>query len=108
MRLNKVCSRNLQLLIRVVTSDDDDSSGTDDFTVGEVIISEYSDDENDDVKCATASSVPSASSTTFTWEDMTNYAGKIFFITVGLKMKPKMKHTVLKCLKCFLMTNSWN
>jgi hypothetical protein len=29
------------------SSDDDDSSGTDDLTVGEVIISEYSDEESD-------------------------------------------------------------
>jgi hypothetical protein len=71
------------------SSDDDVSSGTDDLTVGEVIVSEYSDD----VQCATAYSATSASSATFTWEDMTNYVGrgKIFLITVGLKMKPKMK-----------------
>jgi hypothetical protein len=52
------------------------------------------------VQCATASSAPSA---TFTCEDMTNYARQRenFFITVGPKMKPKMKLTVLKCLKCF-------
>ena len=31
-------------------SDDDDSSGIDDLTVGEVIGSEYSDDESDDVQ----------------------------------------------------------
>jgi hypothetical protein len=29
------------------SSDDDDSSGTDDLTVGELIISEYSDEESD-------------------------------------------------------------
>jgi hypothetical protein len=29
------------------SSDDDDSSGTDDLTVGEIIISEYSDVESD-------------------------------------------------------------
>ena len=44
-------------------SDDDDSSGTD---IREVIVSDYSDDESDDVQCATASSVPNASSATFT------------------------------------------
>ena len=59
-----------------ISSDDDDSSGTDDLTVGEVIVSENSDDESDDVQCATASSAPSASSATFTWEDMTNYVGQ--------------------------------
>jgi hypothetical protein len=58
------------------SSDNDDSSGTDDLTVGEVIVSEYSADESDGVQCATASSVPSALSATFTWEDMTNYVGQ--------------------------------
>jgi len=57
-------------------SDDDDSSGTDDLTVVEVIGSECSDSESDDVQCATASSVPTASSATFMWEDMTNYEGQ--------------------------------
>ena len=57
-------------------SDDDDSSGTDDLTVAEVIVSECSDNETDDVQCATASSAPTASSSTFTWEDMTNYVGQ--------------------------------
>jgi len=57
-------------------SDDDDSSGMDDFTVGEVIGSECSDNESDDVQFATASSMPSALSATFMWEDMTNYVGQ--------------------------------
>ena len=57
-------------------SDDDDSSGTDDLTVVEVIGSECSDNESDDVQCATASSVPAVSSATFAWEDMTNYVGQ--------------------------------
>jgi len=63
------------------SSDVDDSSETDDLTVGEVIVSEYSDD----VQCATASSAPSASSATFTWEDMTNYVvqRENFFDTCG-------------------------
>jgi len=56
-------------------SDDDDSSGTNDLTVVEVTGLECSDSESDDVQCATASSVPTASSATFTWEDMTNYIG---------------------------------
>ena len=92
------------------SSDDDDSSGTDDLTVGEVIVSEYSDDESDDVQCATASSGPSASSATFTWEDMMNYVGQRenFFDNCGPQNEAKMKLTVLKCLKCFLMMNSWN
>ena len=43
------------------SSDDDDSSGTNDLTVGEVIVSEYSDEESEDAQCVTASSAPSAS-----------------------------------------------
>jgi len=54
-------------------SDDDNSSGTDDLTVVEVIGSECSDSESDNAQCAGASSAPTASSATFTWEDMTNY-----------------------------------
>jgi len=57
-------------------SDDDDSSGTDDLAVVEVIGSECSDNESDDVQCATASSAPTALSATFTWEDMMNYIGQ--------------------------------
>jgi hypothetical protein len=53
-------------------SDDDDSSGTDILTIVEVTGSECSDSENEDMQYATASSAPSASSATFTWEDMTN------------------------------------
>jgi hypothetical protein len=56
---------------QICSSDDDGSSGADDLTVGEVIISEYSDEESDDVQ--SASNAPSA---TFTWEDMTNYVGR--------------------------------
>jgi hypothetical protein len=90
-------------------SDESDTSGTDDLTVGEVIGAECSDNESDDVQFATASSVPSASSAwsaIFTWEDMTHYVGKgnSLLITMGLKMKL----TVLKCSKCFLMMNWWN
>ena len=44
------------------------------MTVVEVIGSECSDSESD-AQCATASSVPTASSATSTWEDM-NYAGQ--------------------------------
>ena len=57
-------------------SDDDDSSKTDDLTAVEVNGSECSDNESDDVQCAIASSAPTASSATFTWEDMTNYVGQ--------------------------------
>ena len=56
-------------------SDDDDSSGTNDLTVVEVIGSEYSDNESDDVQCAATSSAPAALSATFAWEDM-NYVGQ--------------------------------
>ena len=59
-----------------VCSDEDDSSGTDDLTVVEVIGSECSYNESDDVQYATASSAPAASSATFAWEDMTNYVGQ--------------------------------
>jgi len=58
------------------SSDNDDSCGADDLTVGEVIGSGSSDNESDDVQCATASSAPSALSATFMWEDMTNYVGQ--------------------------------
>ena len=51
--------------------DNDDSSGTNDLTVVEVIVLECSDNESDDVQCATASSAPTATSATFTWENMT-------------------------------------
>ena len=80
------------------------------YTDSDQSISSDDDDSSDDVQCATASSAPSASSATFTWEDMTNYVGQRenFLDTVGLKMKPKMKLTVLKCSKCFLMKNWWN
>ena len=57
-------------------SDESDSSGTDDLTVGEVNSLEYSDNEIEEVKFATASSASRDSSAIFTWEDMTNYVGQ--------------------------------
>jgi hypothetical protein len=57
-------------------SEHDDSSGTDDLTVGEVISSEFCDNESDIVWFATASSAPRALNDTFMWEDMTNYVGQ--------------------------------
>jgi len=45
------------------------------LTEVEVTSSECSDSESDDVQCATASSALTASSATFTWEDM-NYIGQ--------------------------------
>jgi len=85
------------------SSDDDDSSGTDDLTVGEVIVSEYSDDESDDVQYATASSAPSASSATFTWEDMTNYAGQRenIFDNCGPQNEAQNKTHCAKVFKMF-------
>ena len=55
------------------------------------------------MQCATASSAPSASSDTFTWEDMTNYVGQRenFFDNCASQNEAKMKLTVLKCSKCF-------
>jgi hypothetical protein len=50
---------------QISSSDDDDSSGTDDLSVDEEIVSEYSDNESDDVQCAFASSAPSNLSATF-------------------------------------------
>ena len=66
---------NLQLLIRVDVVMMMTQVGPI-VTVGEVIGSECSDNESDDVQCASASSAPSASSATFMWEDMTNYVGQ--------------------------------
>jgi len=85
------------------SSDDDDSSGTDDLTVGEVIVSEYSDHESDDVQCATASSAPSASSATYTWEDMTNYVGQRenFFDNCGPQNEAQNETNCAKVFKMF-------
>jgi len=72
------------------SSDDDDSSGTDDLTVGEVIGSEYSDDENDNMQCTTTSIAPIVSIATFTRENMTNYVGQKenFFDNCGPQNEP--------------------
>ena len=85
------------------SSSDDDSSGTDDLTVCEVIVSEYSDDESDDVQCATTSSAPSASSATFTWEDMTNYVGQRenFFDNCGPQNEAQNETHCAKVFKMF-------
>ena len=92
-------------------SDNDDSSGTDDLTVIEVIGSECSDSESDDVQCVTASSVPTASSATFTWEDMTNFAGqREQFIDNCRPQNDAQNETYCAevCSVYFLMTNWWN
>jgi hypothetical protein len=85
------------------SSDDDDSSWTDDLTVGEEIVSEYSDDESDDVQCATASSASTASSATFTWEDMTNYVGQreFFFDNCGPQNETQNETHCAKVFKMF-------
>lgn len=86
-----------------MSTDDDDSSGTDDLTVGEVTGSEYTDDESDDVQCATASSAPNASSATFTWEDMTNYVGQRenFFDNCGPQNEAQNETHCAKVFKMF-------
>ena len=73
------------------------------MTVGEVIGSEYSDDESDDVQCATASSAPSTSSSTFTWEDMTNYVGQRenFFHNYGPQNEEQNETHCAKVFKMF-------
>jgi len=84
-------------------SDNDDSSGTDDLTVIEVIGSECSDSESDDVQCVTASSVPTASSATFTWEDMMNYEGQReqFVDNYGPQNEAQNEMHCAKALKMF-------
>jgi len=81
----------------------DDSSGINNFAVGRA-------NEDDVVQGFTVPSHPDASSTTFTWEDMTTTwsKGNSLLVIVVLKMKPKMKLTVLKYSKCFLLTNWQN
>jgi hypothetical protein len=81
-----------------ISSSEDDSSGTDDLTVDEVIISEYSDEESDDVQCA--SSAPSA---TFMWKDMTNYVGQreIFFDNCGPQNEAQNETHCTKVFKMF-------
>ena len=91
-------------------SDDDESSGTDDLTAVEVNGSECSDNESDDVQCATASSAPAASSATFAWEDMTNYVGQReqFVHNYGPQNEAQNETNCAKVFKMFLMTNWWN
>ena len=84
-------------------SDDGDSSGTDDLTVDEVIDSECSKSEIDDAQCATASSVPTSSSATFTWGDMTNYVGQSeqFFDNYGPQNEAQNETNCAKVFKMF-------
>jgi hypothetical protein len=89
---------------QISSSDDEYSSGTDDLTVGEVIVSEYNDEGSDDVQCATASSAP-----TFTWEDMTNYVGQWdFFYNCGPQNEAQNETHCTKVFTDFLMMNPWN
>ena len=62
-----------------------------------------SDDESDDVQCATASSGPRASSATVTWEDMTNYVGQreIFFDNCGPQNEAQNETHCAKVFKMF-------
>jgi len=85
-------------------SDDDDSSGTIDLTVVEVIVSECSDKESEDVQCATASSAPNASTATFTWEDMMNYVGQReqFFDNYGPQNEAQNETHCPKVFKMFV------
>jgi hypothetical protein len=94
-----------------IFSDESDSSGTEDLTVGEVIGTEYSDHESADVQFATPSSAPcvsSASSAIFTWEDMANYVGQREQFVDNCGPQNEAQNEMLKCSKCFLMTNWWN
>jgi hypothetical protein len=86
-------------------SDSSDSSVTEDFTVSEVIGAEYSDNENDDVQFATASSAPSASSAIFTWEDMATYVGKRkqFVDNCGPQNKDQNETRCAKVFKMFFL-----
>ena len=91
-------------------SDDDDSSGTDDLTVVEVIGSECSDNESDDVQCATASSASTALNATFTWEDMTNYVEHREQFDDNYEPQNEVQNEThcAKVFKMFLLTNCWN
>jgi len=63
----------------------------------------FHNDESDDVQCATASSAPSASSATFTWEDMTNYVGQreSFFHNCGPQNEAQNETHCAKAFKMF-------
>jgi hypothetical protein len=91
-------------------SDESDSSGTDNLTVGEVIVAECSDNESDNVQFATASGAPSASSAIFTWEDMTYHAGQReqFVDNYGPQNEAQNETHCAKVIKMFLMMNWLN
>ncbi len=55
-------------LLEELTASDHSSCSDDDFTVGEVIDSECSDNESDDAQCASRAK--------FMWEDMMKYVGQ--------------------------------
>ena len=72
------------------------------MTVVEVVGLDCSDIESDDAQCATASSAPTASSATFTWEDMTNYVGQReqFIDNYGPQNEPQ-NETIIQVFKMF-------
>jgi len=75
-KLNKLCYKNFQILMQIILVQMDDSSGINYLAVGKVITLECRANEGDIVQGFTAPSPPNASSTMFTWEDMTNYVGQ--------------------------------
>jgi hypothetical protein len=88
-------------------SDESVSSGTDDLTLGEVIVVECGDNKSDAVEFATPSS---ASSAIFMWEDMTNYVGQReqFVDNYGPQNEVQNETHCAKVIKMFLMTNWLN
>jgi hypothetical protein len=91
-------------------SNESDLSGTNNLTVGEVIVAECCDNESDNVQFATASGAPSASSAIYTWEDMTNYVGQReqFVDNYGPQNEAQNETHYAKVIKMFLMTNWLN
>jgi hypothetical protein len=81
-----------------------DSSVTEDLTVSEVISVECSENENDEVQFATASSAPSA---IFMWEDMTKYVGQReqFVDNCGPQNKAQNEPHFAKVFKMFFLMN---
>ena len=80
------------------------------MTVVEVNVSECTNSECDDAQYATVSSAPTASSATFTWEDMTNYVGQReqFVDNCGPQHLAQIESHRAKVFRKFLMNNWWN
>jgi hypothetical protein len=89
-------------------SEESDSSGTDDLTVGGIIVAECCDES--DVHFSASCSAPIATSAIFTWEDMTNYVGQReqFVDNYGPQNEAQNETHCAKVCKMFLMTNWWN